>query len=58
MSKGHKSCGGCYWEESCVENKRCDDYTPLEEQEDNTYYNEILKENAEVYIEQIIEQNS
>lgn len=42
-------CDSCYWQDQCNSRRKCDDYTPIEDSEDISYYQAILQENAEFY---------
>ncbi len=48
MNSLEKTCDGCYWENNCPGESRCDDYTPLEHYSIDEYKS-ILAENLEEY---------
>ena len=48
MNEEKKTCKGCIWVDQCESDKRCEDYTPVDVDEDDVkYYNQIIKENTE-----------
>lgn len=49
MSKCDNTCHGCLWADSCGFDSRCDDYTPMNDEQDIAYYEKILEENGKVY---------
>lgn len=58
MNEEKKTCIGCIWSDQCESDKRCEDYTPADvEEEDVEYYNRIIKENTEEYENLVKEQD-
>lgn len=49
MGSSINKCSCCYWCEQCGGELPCDDFTPLNEQEDIKFYRNDLKERAEEY---------
>lgn len=43
------TCSGCYWYGKCDSDLPCDDYTPLDIQDDVEYYQNALSECDEDY---------
>lgn len=56
MEKKKATCYNCYWSDKCSENKKCEDYTPLDDSMDAeiTYYKQALRESQEAYIADIV----
>lgn len=44
-----RECANCYWADKCDCAYKCDDYTPMDSEEDILYYQKVLAENAEEY---------
>lgn len=42
MNDNALTCHGCYWADKCLCDKRCDDFTPIEQLEDTPYYENIF----------------
>lgn len=58
MNEEKKTCKGCIWVDQCESDKRCEDYTPVDIDEDDVkYYNQIIKENTEEYEDLVKEQD-
>lgn len=58
MNEEKKTCKGCIWVDQCESDKRCEDYTPVDVDEDDVeYYNQIIKENTEEYEDLVKEQD-
>lgn len=58
MNEEKKTCKGCIWVDQCESDKRCEDYTPIDVDEDDVkYYNQIIKENTEEYEDLVKEQD-
>lgn len=58
MNEEKKMCKGCIWADQCESDERCEDYTPIDvDEEDVEYYNQILKENTEEYEDLVKEQD-
>ena len=58
MNEEKKTCKGCIWVDQCESDKRCEDYTPVDVDEDDVkYYNQIIKENKEEYEDLVKEQD-
>lgn len=49
MNKCDSTCHGCLWADNCNFGNRCDDYTPMNDEQDISYYKDILKENDREY---------
>lgn len=49
MKSSASTCSGCYWNGQCDCECPCDDFTPLEQQDDLEFYQEVLAENKEEY---------
>lgn len=50
MNDSTTTCSGCYWNEQCSQKRRCEDFTPIEFDVDAAYYEGVLKENQEIYL--------
>ena len=44
MNDNALTCHGCYWADKCLCDKRCDDFTPIEQSEDIPYYEKNAKD--------------
>ena len=49
------TCFGCIWEGACYGNVKCNDYSPIDEEESIAYYLNILFENQQELLEQLKE---
>ena len=58
MNEEKKTCKGRIWVDQGESDKRCEDYTPVDVDEDDVkYYNQIIKENTEEYEDLVKEQD-
>ena len=53
MNDNALTCHGCYWADKCLCDKRCDDFTPIEQSDDIPYYESILQENQYVFFRSV-----
>ena len=49
MNRHNDTCAGCFWADKCESESRCDEYTPMDSEQETDFYNSILEENVQEY---------